>query len=425
VKDDPRREAWAAALASSPVLCHLADAERLRLIDDGRIETFAGGDELMRADDRTSAVYLIVDGACDVHRDGATVRLTAPALAGEIAALTGTPRTATVRAAGPVQAIVIDRHRFLAAMRTSAAAGQALTELVADRLCAPDSIRRVGRFAIEGIVGSGGSGRVLRARHPLLEIPVALKMLSHALALMPDGPRAFVREASLLAQLDHPGIVRVLDAFDAHGTFFIVMPWIDGATLRERLDRGAAFTPIEIRRIAVEALDALAALHASGLVHRDIKPSNVFVRESGRVVLIDFGIACAAADAREARGAGLEARGVRLVGTPAYASPEQILGRPLDGRSDVYSLACTLYEIVFGRAPFGADVTTAIDGHLHGVVAFGDAPGTADGPFLEWLQACLRRTRGQRPDAAAALARLPPAGQREPKRRRDDTDDRD
>jgi serine/threonine-protein kinase len=266
---------------------------------------------------------------------------------------------------------------------------------------------------------------VLRARHPLLEIPVALKMLSHALALMPDGPRAFVREASLLAQLDHPGIVRVLDAFDAHGTFFIVMPWIDGATLRERLDRGAAFTPIEIRRIAVEALDALAALHASGLVHRDIKPSNVFVRESGRVVLIDFGIACAAADAREARGAGLEARGVRLVGTPAYASPEQILGRPLDGRSDVYSLACTLYEIVFGRAPFGADVTTAIDGHLHGVVAFGAAPGTADGPFLEWLQACLRRTRGQRPDAAAALARLPPAGQREPKRRRDDTDDRD
>src|SRR5581483_2118525 len=102
---------------------------------------------------------------------------------------------------------------LLRAIRASAQAAQELTELVAERLCAADSVPLVGRFAIEGVCGEGGSGRVLRARHPLLGIPLALKMLSHALALSPDGARAFVREASLLVHLDHPGIVRVLDAF--------------------------------------------------------------------------------------------------------------------------------------------------------------------------------------------------------------------
>jgi serine/threonine-protein kinase len=405
-KVDHPRAAWAASLGAAPVLRHLAEDERLRLIEDGTLEDYRDGAELIRADDRSSAVYLLVDGACDVLRADRTVRLSAPALVGEIAALTGTARTATVRAAGSVRAVVITRDRFLDAIRTSAAAGQALTELVADRICAPDSIRQVGRFAIDGVVGSGGSGRVLRARHPLLEIPVALKMLSHALALMPDGPRAFVREASLLARLDHPGIVRVLDAFEAHGTFFIVMPWLDGATLRELIDRRTVFTATEIRRIAAEALDALAALHAAGLVHRDVKPSNVFVLSSGRVVLIDFGIACAAADATGALGHGPGA--LQLIGTPAYSSPEQILGRPIDGRSDVYSLACTLYELIFGRAPFGADVETAIDGHLHGTPSFDLTPVVPmDDDFLSWLRRCLSRTRSGRPQAPSPEPEAP------------------
>jgi serine/threonine-protein kinase len=258
---------------------------------------------------------------------------------------------------------------------------------------------------------------VLRARHPLLEIPVALKMLSHALALMPDGPRAFVREASLLARLDHPGIVRVLDAFEAHGTFFIVMPWLDGATLRELIDRRTVFTATEIRRIAAEALDALAALHAAGLVHRDVKPSNIFVTANGRVVLIDFGIACAAAEGLGARGSGLGASSRALIGTPAYSSPEQILGRPIDGRSDVYSLACTLYELIFGRAPFGADVEPAIDGHLHGTPALDLTPLVAiDDALLSWLRKCLSRTRRSRPQASSPAPHAP-SPEPEPPRR--------
>ena len=306
--DETTRAAWAASLRTSPVLRHLAEHQLRRLIDEGELQHFTAGAELIHADTLTSAVFLVVGGACDVQHPDGTVRLDAPALIGEIAALTGTPKRATVRAIGCVHAIGIERDRFLEAIRTSAAAGQELTELVADRLCAPDSIRQVGRFPVEGVIGEGGSGRVLRARHPLLGIPIALKMLSHALALSPEGQRAFIREASLLVQLEHPGIVRVLDAFEALGTFFMVMPWIEGATLRAHIDGNSGFSQEQILRVADEGLAALAALHAAGLVHRDVKPSNLLVNSSGRVVLIDLGIACPRDAAAPAR---------RLVGSPS------------------------------------------------------------------------------------------------------------
>ena len=279
------------------------------------------------------------------------------------------------------------------------ATGQALTELIARRLSEPGAPLLAGRFAVEGIMGEGGSGRVLRARHPLLGIPLALKMLSHALAASAEGARAFVREASLLVHLDHPGIVRVLDAFEAHGTFFIVMPWVEGATLRAALDRGPGLDRGQILALAEEALDALAVLHAAGLVHRDVKPSNILLRPSGRLVLIDLGIACP----RDARPAGRQ-----LVGSPSYCSPEQILGRPVDGRSDVYSLGCTLYELVFGDPPFGAeDIDGVLEGHLRGTPSFDRAPRVAMGDgFLRWLARCLSRTRAGRPDAAAARSAL-------------------
>jgi len=397
--DEPTRSAWVASLQASPVLRHLAEHRLRRLIDEGELQQFTAGAELTRADTLDDAVFLVVGGACDVQRPDGAVRLEAPALIGEVAVLTGTPRRATVRAAGCVHAIAIERDRFLEAIGSSAAAGQELTELVADRLCAPDSIRQVGRFPVDGVMGEGGSGRVLRARHPLLGIPLALKMLSHALALSPEGPRAFVREASLLVQLEHPGIVRVLDAFEALGTFFMVMPWIEGATLRAHIDGDGAFSQEQILRVADEGLAALAALHGAGLVHRDVKPSNLLVNASGRLVLIDLGIACPRDAAAPDR---------RLVGSPSYCSPEQILGRPVDGRSDVYSFGCTLYELVFGRPPFDADdIDGAIQGHLHGTPSF-DAPALVSmgEPFLRWLRRCLSRTRINRPDAATARAAL-------------------
>ena len=304
----------------------------------------------------------------------------------------------------------------LATLRTSSLTGQALTELVAARLSAPDAAPLVGRFVVEGIIGEGGSGRVLRARHALLGFPLALKMLSHAHVSSQEATRAFIREASILVQLDHPGIVRVLDAFEAHGTFFIVMPWLAGDTLRALVDAAFPFAAEQIVAMAEEALDALVALHAAGLVHRDVKPSNILIRPSGRLVLIDFGIACQQ---------GVPAMARRFVGSPSYSSPEQILGRAVDGRSDVYSLGCTLYELVYGQPPFGANgVEEAIEAHLHDTPSFDLPPRIAmSDKFLRWLERCLSRTRARRPDAATArealraIAPAAPVGRAAPRAR--------
>jgi eukaryotic-like serine/threonine-protein kinase len=396
--DERTHGVWTASLRRSPVLAHLTDEQLGGLIDDGARRTLVDGEVLVGGDAPAREAFLVVDGACEAVRGDESMRVQAPVLVGEISALAGTPTLATVRAVGPAAAVAISRERLLGAIRASAAAGQELTSVVAEWLCAPGSSGRVGRFPVEGIMGEGGSGRVLRARHPLLGIPLALKMLSHAHALSPDGQRAFIREASLLVHLDHPGIVRVLDAFEAYGTFFIVMPWIEGATLREHIDRHSSLRPEQVVQIAEETLDALVVLHAAGLVHRDVKPSNLMLRPSGRVVLIDLGIACQ----RDASGTG------RVVGSPSYCSPEQILGRPVDGRSDVYSLGCALYEVVFGRPPFeGEGIDAVLQAHLHATPSF-DRPLAVpmNEPFLRWLRHCLSRTRSSRPDAAQARAEL-------------------
>jgi eukaryotic-like serine/threonine-protein kinase len=396
--DERTHGVWTASLRRSPVLAHLTDEQLGGLIDDGARRTLVDGEVLVGGDAPAREAFLVVDGACEAVRGDESMRVQAPVLVGEISALAGTPTLATVRAVGPAAAVAISRERLLGAIRASAAAGQELTSVVAEWLCAPGSSGRVGRFPVEGIMGEGGSGRVLRARHPLLGIPLALKMLSHAHALSPDGQRAFIREASLLVHLDHPGIVRVLDAFEAYGTFFIVMPWIEGATLREHIDRHSSLRPEQVVQIAEETLDALVVLHAAGLVHRDVKPSNLMLRPSGRVVLIDLGIACQ----RDASGTG------RVVGSPSYCSPEQILGRPVDGRSDVYSLGCALYEVVFGRPPFeGEGIDAVLQAHLHATPSF-DRPLAVpmNEPFLRWLRHCLSRTRSGRPDAAQARAEL-------------------
>jgi len=391
---------WIASLRESPVFCHLTEDQLRGLILDGRLHRFTDGDEIIHAEDPTCSAFLVVEGACEVESATEATFLMAPTLVGEVAVLTGTPRTSTVRAVGHVEAIVIERDRFLAAIRTSAAAGQALTELVADRICAPDSVREVGRFAVEDIIGEGGSGRVLRARHPLLDVPIALKMLSHARALMPEGPREFISEARLLFDLDHPRMVRVLDVFEAHRTFFIVMPWIDGDSLRHRLDDGARLTRDQIFAVAEQTLDALGALHRGGIVHRDIKPSNLLIDSTGKVMLIDFGIACKIESSQSSVR--------RLVGSPAYCSPEQILSRPVDGRADVYSLGCTLYELVFGLPPFGeTEIEAVIEGHLRGTPSWDMADAVPMGDdFMRWLRRCLSRTRATRYDAAAALDAL-------------------
>ncbi len=206
-----------------------------------------------------------------------------------------------------------------------------------------------GRFQLEAEQASGGMGRVYRARDLQSGAVVAVKILQ--LGSEVDAER-FAREASLLAQVSHPGIVRYL----AHGEIaqdqYLAMEWIDGETLKDRLAR-EGLTIVESVQLAKQVALALGEMHARGIIHRDIKPSNLmYVRgEPGRVKILDFGIARRSDDL-----VGLTRTGF-MVGSPGYMAPEQARGdrSPLDHRTDLFALGCVLYECLTGRPPFFGD----------------------------------------------------------------------
>ena len=218
-----------------------------------------------------------------------------------------------------------------------------------------------GRYEIIDFLGSGGMAEVYKARHLQLDRLVAFKLMHSFLAEDEQFRERFEREARAVARLRHPNIVQVYD-FDyaAEGRlYYMVMEFIDGPTLRQRLDdlakQGQALPLDEAVRITVEVGQALAyAYHREGMIHRDVKPANVMIDADGRVVLTDFGIAKIVGG-----GATLTASGV-MMGTPSYMAPEQGLGQSGDHRADIYSLGVMLYQLATGKLPYEADTPLAV-----------------------------------------------------------------
>src|SRR5262245_36692762 len=176
---------------------------------------------------------------------------------------------------------------------------------------------------------------------------VAIKVLKPELTAL-LGPERFLREIEIAARLQHPHILGLLDSGEAQGLLYYVMPYVEGESLRERLNRELQLPLDDALRLAREAAEALDYAHREGVVHRDIKPENVLL-DAGHAMVADFGIARAVWAAGETK---LTTTGT-VIGTPTYMSPEQVMGgRELDGRSDVYSLGCVLYEMLAGVPPF-------------------------------------------------------------------------
>jgi len=210
---------------------------------------------------------------------------------------------------------------------------------------------QVGRYEILEIIGTGAHGRVARAHDPMIGRLVAIKLFPKELA-SGEARQRFIQEARVVGQLSHPSIITLHDMGidEATQTPYLVMEFLEGQPLDRLLDRGSVPFP-RACAWAAEVACALGVAHRKGVIHGDVKPANMLITDDGRLKLMDFGMA---------RLASHDSKATPLVGTPAYWCPEQILGKPQDARSDLFSLGVVLYEMVTGKRPFDADSLQAI-----------------------------------------------------------------
>ena len=221
--------------------------------------------------------------------------------------------------------------------------------------------RQVGSYQVISLLGVGGMGEVYEARDTKLGRTVAIKVLPAEFIHDPERLARFQREAKMLASLNHPNIATIFGLEQFDGVHYLVMEMVPGKTLAERLAKGAL--PLEeTLKLIGQIAEALEAAHEKGVIHRDLKPANVKVTPEGRVKVLDFGLAKAFAQGDEhdlSQDPTLSEEG-RILGTPAYMSPEQARGLSVDKRTDIWAFGCVFYEMVTGRAPFAGQTTTDI-----------------------------------------------------------------
>jgi serine/threonine-protein kinase len=234
-----------------------------------------------------------------------------------------------------------------------------------------------GRYRLEARIGSGGMSTVYRALDETLQRRVAIKLMNREVLTDSAQLERFRREARAVAQLSHPHIVGVIDAGEDEGRPYIVFEYVEGETLKERIRRCGRLPIPEAVAYAIEIARALGAAHARHIVHRDVKPQNVLIDEEGSCKVTDFGIA------RTLDEEGLTADG-RVLGTTDYVSPEQALGQPVTGQSDLYSLGVVLYEMLTGEVPFRGESQVAV--------------------AMKHVREMLPDIQAKRPEVSAALA---------------------
>ncbi len=313
---------------------------------------FGSGEYIVRKGDPGNAMFVIKTGKASASVLDAKGRdfeafLSEGDIFGEMALLTGEPRNADVVARSDVHCFRLSRERLDELLCRDSRVGRFLTSIVGERLQEDHGIRSVGKYLVLSELGKGGMSRVFEGRHRTLGLTVAVKMLSHELAYDEEFVRRFREESRILAGLRHDNIVQVIDVEEAYATLFIVMERINGTDLGSMI-RSRGIIPFdETRSIVGQLAMTLDYAHSRGIIHRDVKPGNVMLEPTGRVKLMDFGIA------KTRREATVPAED--LFGTPEYMSPEHARGAPMDGRSDLYSLGIMTYEMLVGEPPFRSE----------------------------------------------------------------------
>jgi serine/threonine protein kinase len=277
---------------------------------------------------------------------------------------------------------------------------------------------QIGSYTISSLLGAGGMGEVYRARDQKLDRDVAIKVLREELASDPERLRRFEQEARAASALNHPNIITIYDIGKHGSTPYIAMEYVDGKTLQEMLAKGP-LPPKELIRLATQIAEGLAKAHSADILHRDLKPQNLMVTKDGYVKILDFGLAKLLTPSPESdsQAATLTKEGTSpglVMGTAAYMSPEQALGKPLDARSDIFSFGAVLYEMATATRPFQGDTLAALFNEILNKIP--EAP-TQSNPSLtahleRVIQKSLHKDRTKRYQTAKEL--LEDLGEREP-----------
>jgi serine/threonine protein kinase len=317
-----------------------------------QVEEFSKDQMLVKHGQIGKRLYIIFNGKVEVRtpdQDGQIHRkltLKKRSVVGEISLLINTTYSADIVALTDTIALYLDRERFMRLIEQHKAFAEIISVLMTKRMGQVGGINKVGKYELTGILGEGSMATVYSAYDKELEREVAIKMLKYKLAYNPDFLNRFAREAKIIARLNHPNIINVIEVIDEFSTHFIVMEKLEGESLSEILKAKGAFGLTETREILSQLASALQYAHnqgENGIVHRDIKPSNIVVDSYGNIKLTDFGIAGPPQD-----------KNINIEGTPAYLAPEIINGEPIDGRADIYALGALAFHMLSNRRPFEA-----------------------------------------------------------------------
>jgi len=292
--------------------------------------------------------YIIQRGTCAVRveKEGEfhTVgRMAEGDIAGEMAILTGEPRSAHVDAETDMEILSITRMQFDRIARIHSGLRTFLTEIIANRLSSRKHMaeRTIGKYVVTDIIGQGGYAIVYKGVHSGLNMPVAVKMMKHDMAMEENFLTKFRQEARTIAGFNHENIIKVYDYEELFRTVFIIMELVEGESVQDWLEREKILPIPRTIDFLIQICSGLDYAHQRGIVHRDIKSANMFVRNDGLLKLLDFGLSCPP---------GTE--NVDFTGSIPYMSPEEIMGEAVDQRTDIYSLGITAYEMVTGQRPF-------------------------------------------------------------------------
>jgi len=265
---------------------------------------------------------------------------------------------------------------------------------------------KIDHFQIDYELGRGGAGVVYLAQDTRLGRKVAIKMLPPEVVDNPQVLHHWKREAKLLASLNHPNIATIHEELEeTEGTSYLVLEYVEGETLRERIARGR-LTLEEVVSIALQIAEAMSAAHGKDVVHRDLKPANIKITPEGRVKVLDFGVAKMIGGRKGAPLETIVTQPGQVIGTPGYMSPEQSLGKETDHRTDIWSFGCVLYEMLTAKRPFdGRDTSEVLDAMLRSEPNWESLPEEVESPLHEIIRKCLAKDPEERYQSSAELHR--------------------